>query len=810
MKRTIVLMTLCLLLVSAIAFGQAQRGTISVTITDSEGGALPGALVTATSDETLTRRTAAADATGEATLVGLDPATNYIITVSLDGFAGARIEGIIVRAGVDSDVAVKLTLAEISEELIVTAETPLVDVSKTQAGQNITLDLTESLPTQRSYQSYLQLVPGVQDTIQVDFEDNPASRSGVNYRDAHREGGDVTYSTDNLYYFDGINVTDRTTGTNGANLNTEVIQEQSVITGAIPAEFIGAPGLISNVVTKSGGNQFSGSVGYYFQNDSLVGDNDHFPNDTFNSADAAITLGGPIVRDKAWFFASYREVDFDRDVIDETGQYLRTPEQNAQQSFAKLTWAITDSGVLSGQYLTDPTDWTGRFDRDIPNSADETRERGGERWSASYNHVWNRASAEVAVTDHTADRKELAKVRDHAAVASFAPGVDFTSAEERLGGSGLDDDNFRATDSVRASLEYLFDTSWGDHSLKFGIVDGTSTLHEDRRTVGDPPATYISLNGKGTVGPIVLCEVVGTGNCGGNPWSTVDFGVSTDEVNGFNEGLSDSQRNTLLGLWDDNGNGALDQDEILNNMTFASTAGNPEGLINYTRDLETKAGVSQKGSEFTHYYVQDGWQWNKLSLNVGFRAEDTTFITDGGDDVGTWDTEIAPRVSISYDLRGDGRSSIGFFYGEYFDAFRDNAIDFAGSLTGREIEEQVYVDALGEWVNFRFPWRHHGSGCLLRTEDRDSRDRRDPVAVQAAISAATMMFEVNLIDRETTGIGEDYGSRSTTVQEEYGGRPQRSELVLPRAAVLRLLDSVDDIPTNLNFLIGTLPRWQLP
>ncbi|MEE8525657.1 MAG: carboxypeptidase-like regulatory domain-containing protein, partial [Thermoanaerobaculia bacterium] len=255
MRRVISFAVLGLLVLSTVAFGQAQRGSIQITIKDADGAVLPGASVAAASDETLSRRTVVSDNRGVAKIVALDPATNYVVTVSLDGFATQRVTGVVVQAGVSQALEVQLSLAEVTEELIVTAEAPLVDITKTQAGQNITLQLTESLPTGRSYQSYLQLVPGVQDTL--GSTNNPASRSGVNYRDAHREGGDVAFSTDNLYYFDGINVTDRTTGTNGADLNTEIIQEQSVITGAIPAEFIGAPGLISNVVTKSGGNQFS-------------------------------------------------------------------------------------------------------------------------------------------------------------------------------------------------------------------------------------------------------------------------------------------------------------------------------------------------------------------------------------------------------------------------------------------------------------------------------------------------------------------------------------------------------------------------
>ena len=109
-------------------------------------------------------------------------------------------------------------------------------------------------------------------------------------------------------------MTDRYTGTFGANLNTEIIQEQSVLTGGLSAEYQGAPGLVSNVATKSGGNQFPGSLNYFFQDDSLVADNENTANAGFSTYDTAFTLGGPIVQDKAWFFASYRLLNREEDV----------------------------------------------------------------------------------------------------------------------------------------------------------------------------------------------------------------------------------------------------------------------------------------------------------------------------------------------------------------------------------------------------------------------------------------------------------------------------------------------------------------
>ena len=759
--------------------------------------------MTASSEDTLTRRTVQSNAQGRATIVALDPSLNYTVTVELDGFATQTRSGVVVRAGQTQALAVELGPDSVSEALVVTSELPLVDVTKSQAGQDITLELTESLPTTRGYQGYLQLVPGVQDTI--GNTQNPASRSGVNYRDRDANGddvGDVGRSTDNLYYFDGINVTDRTLGLNGANLNTEIIQEQSVITGAIPAEFVGVPGLVSNVITKSGGNSFSGSLNYYFQDDSLVESNDHFVDDTFSTYDAAFTLGGPIYRDKAWFFASLRVLETEQDVVDEQDQFLRTVTRDEDQGFAKVTWGITDSDLLTGVFLTDPIDDDGNFRRSIPNSADSTFERGGERYSLSYNHVFSSASFEAGFTNHEADTNEFPINSEPLNEISFAPGQSFTSAEETLGGAGTNRLDTRSTDAVRASLEYLFDSSWGDHSLKFGVNLAESELAEQRLTNGNPPATYISLSARQAGQSIRLCEVLGT--CAADPYSTADFGLSTDETQGLRENLTASQMSTLLGLWDDNGNGFLDDAEILNNMTFGSTAGNPQGQINYTRDLQVAAGTSAKSSESDQFYVQDSWQYRRWSVNAGIRAEDTTFITDTGEDVGTWDTEVAPRVSVSYDLTGEGRRSIGIFYGEYYDAFRDSAIDFAGSLSGNEFEEQLYVDALGDWVNFRFR-----GGTTVQDAFFANRIET-PVTEEIQLQykhdlGNNMMFEINLIDRETTNLAEDYGSIYYVADQYASAGDINAPDTLFLGPEFFGFAGLSGIPTNLNFLIGTLP-----
>src|SRR4030095_13594742 len=281
----------------------------------------PGVTVSAEAADSITKRTAVTDATGTATLEALAPSSHYKVTAALQGFSDLTREEIRVVSGQNFTLSLTLQVAGLTETVSVTATTPLVDVTSAISGQDITLDLTESLPTGRSYQSYLQLVPGVLPDDQTQ-SGNPAARSGMNYSDVR---GAMGVSTDNVYYFDGMNVTDPVTGTFGANLNTEIIQEQKVITGGIPAEYVGATGLISNVVTKSGSNSFHGSANYFFQNSQLVSENDNGDAQEFCTKNTPYPFGGPILRDKAWFFGSYRYTNREDDVAAlDTNEFLRT------------------------------------------------------------------------------------------------------------------------------------------------------------------------------------------------------------------------------------------------------------------------------------------------------------------------------------------------------------------------------------------------------------------------------------------------------------------------------------------------------
>jgi hypothetical protein len=281
-------------------------GTIQVVLEDPQGGRLPGVTATATASDTVTTRTAISDAEGVATLEALAPSALYTVKAGLSGFLDYSRDNILVRSGQTTTLHVQLLLSTVTEQVTVTGQTtPVVDVTRAIAGQDITLQLTEQLPTGRSYQSYLQLVPGVAPDSQISAG-NPASRSGINFKENSATSDNIGGSTDNVYYLEGINVTDPVTGTFGANLNTEIIQEQKVITGGIPAEYVGASGLISTVITKSGSNSYSGSYNYFFSNDGFVSANVHSPGDAFSTKDTAFTIGGPAVKNSLWGFGSFR------------------------------------------------------------------------------------------------------------------------------------------------------------------------------------------------------------------------------------------------------------------------------------------------------------------------------------------------------------------------------------------------------------------------------------------------------------------------------------------------------------------------
>jgi hypothetical protein len=690
--RTVVVVLLAGSFAAANASAQVTNtGTIQAVVVDQGNLPIPGADVTAESTDGVTKRTAVTNAAGEAMLIGLEPSARYLVVTSLAGFVTQRFENVLVRSGQTTTLRMTLAVSGLTEQVQVTAQSPIVDTKSATATTDITLQLTESLPTGRSYQSYLQVVPGVlPDDPQL--PGNPASKSGINYSDI---GGNVGVSTDNAYYIDGINVTDPQSGTFGANLNTEIIQEQKVITGGIPAEYVGVAGLLSNVITKAGSNSYHGSANYFFQNADLQADNKNSPSQDFSTYDSAFTAGGPIVRDRAWAFGSYRYLHRSDDVTAiDTLQLLRTVENNQKQGYFKGTVALTENDTFSFTFLNDPTDITGRVERTITNARDRTRDQGGNRYAFNYSRLFGTALFEAAYNRHNGELSDFSKIRESSNSVLYRSTDVRTLSDEQRGGLGTDTIDERDVDGVRGAMSWVF----GRHSVKGGVEYQRNDRFINSLTIGDTKSTYTSLaNGLSGFSANDIDIQSLSGSKAFRVSNVSDFGGLIRTINAL------PNRAQFYSIFDANGDGTISTAEFGTVALYNNTAGNPHSAVNYARVLQSADGPQTFVSKGLSFFVQDSLPLgDRLTLNLGVRTERWEHFATTGENIITFDWAWSPRLSAVYDVGGNGRQKASAYWGRYYDPVRTNMTAFAGSLTGRTREEQLYVaNGVNQWVTYR-------------------------------------------------------------------------------------------------------------
>jgi hypothetical protein len=319
------------------AAAQAVTGTISGKVVDPDGASMPGVTVTIESDQLITQtRSAVTGSGGSYRFINLIPG-KYVVVTALDGFATLRNEGLVVRAGVTSSVDVEMQLASLEEVVIVSGRAPLIDIKQSQTLETFSEELLANIPTSRVFVDIFHKVPGVEDG---QYRQITPGASSIN-------GGS---SKDNQVNLEGSNISSSVLGYPNTDVAYDTIAEVQVVTAGITAEFGGGASGVVNVVTKSGGNRFSGSAYGHVVNGSFQASN--------ISADLAalgvgrtqtldkdhnygVSFGGPVFRNKVWFFANY-----DRKDIEET-----------RLSFPAPITAIQDNwyGKITGQVGADST-----------------------------------------------------------------------------------------------------------------------------------------------------------------------------------------------------------------------------------------------------------------------------------------------------------------------------------------------------------------------------------------------------------------------------------------------------------------------
>ncbi len=332
--------------------GASSTGTIQGRVTDAQGAVLPGVTVTATSPSALGAQTAVTSETGNYRFPALPPGT-WTVTYELAGFNTVRREGIQLSLGFTANLNVELALATLQETVTVTGESPVIDTSATRIQQNFKTEQLQSIPNGRDMWSLLAVTPAVQMT-RIDVGGNRAgTQTGYS---AYGFTGQVRV------LIEGINTTE---GTGGAGFYFDYSSLEEVFLGTTgqTAEMPN-PGVQSQFIAKSGGNQFSGEYYLDWYNNSLQASNLPDKYTTATSAggfgfrkganeidhyyDTAINMGGPIKKDKIWWFGTYRTQK--NAVAQPLFTFDKTFDTKLWNPVGKLTYQINQNNKLIGYY----------------------------------------------------------------------------------------------------------------------------------------------------------------------------------------------------------------------------------------------------------------------------------------------------------------------------------------------------------------------------------------------------------------------------------------------------------------------------
>lgn len=457
----------------------AQSGTTAVLtgrVVDKAGEPMPGVTVTAVSAKSaMAPAGTVTDANGRYRLTPLTPADDYILSAELPGFAKVEVSPIDLDPGKTTTQNITLVPStDTMEKVTIVAKGDIVDVASTKTATVFNSEFIEGLPIiGRSYQDILTLAPGVTD---VDGDGNP------NVNGAR--------STDFQTRVDGVNTTDPVSGTFGQNLNLESIAEIEVITTGASAEFSQAQGGFANIITKSGGNDFEGSFKFFFRSDLLDNDgannSDIFPQNNFGNVDGFqdlrpfLTLGGPIVKDKLWYFTALQYIDTETPINTLDGTVKLT--QQGWNNFGKITYQPSSSQRLSLSLNWDPRDFGGLgLGTGVDPESDFDFQQGGTNITLGWTYNISpalllemrlaRLDTGIKVTPVTKAAANPDCINDGAQCNPFTEDlytIDLLS-NRVVGPFFYQSDDSRTRNTLRADLSIFIEGFGGTHSLKTGF-----------------------------------------------------------------------------------------------------------------------------------------------------------------------------------------------------------------------------------------------------------------------------------------------------------------------------------------------------
>lgn len=290
-------------------FGQSSNGSISGVVTDDTGAVLPGVTVTATNAATGTARSTVTNPQGQYAIALLPPAT-YTVTAELSGFQPLKLGNITVNVGTDVALNLKMKVGA-SETLTVTAAAPLVETTRSQVSSVVNEKSIENLPTNgRNFIDFVLTTPGVVKDTRLGDISFAGQRGTLN--SLVIDGA----NNDNTFFGQALGRTG--SGRAPYQFSQDAVKEFQVNSSSYSAEYGRAAGAVINVVTKSGTNEFHGSAFDFYRDKDLNANNyineiNKRPKSPYHFDQYGASLGGPIVKDKHFFFAN---ADLQRNSID--------------------------------------------------------------------------------------------------------------------------------------------------------------------------------------------------------------------------------------------------------------------------------------------------------------------------------------------------------------------------------------------------------------------------------------------------------------------------------------------------------------
>ena len=678
--------TAILVAMGATAYA-AGDGGIAVSVNSTAGVPVVGALVSISSPTQIGGvRTEVTDAQGKARFLRLIPG-RFKITVTAKDFQAATIDKVDVL--VDQTQSVNARVAPIGAAVVeVFSSVSAVDMSTITAGTQITQEELTSLPIARNQLATITLAPGV-----ISVGGNPSLAAGLNRDNLGNNG-----ARNNTYMVDGVDVTSPEAGTYRTTIAPELISTQDVKTGAITAEYTARAGLFSNVTTISGSNDFTGGVTASYRassNWATVGLNRLavLPSQLL---DETFFYSGPILKDKLWFVGSAQKVKETGTItVDPTATLIPGETRSAtindeQRYFFKLTYAPAPGHTLVAGVSRNPSTFNNLNAPTTPTLRATATERGGNNYNLSYTWQESKWILDARFLRHEeADTTKAAftSAGPQVTVQTDPAGGAVPSIQRFFGNSSAGTGRKYTVDNGRIDLTYLLDAA-GQHTLKFGLQQGKAQLAQSIFVSGGSayenigPIGNIAANG----GPSF--DLVNTTYSGSIPKT------GSRMITAINGQSAYASVKTLL---DTNHDGSVDLAELgAYRFNELYDPANPaRGYYGYRLNLASQATSIPK-METQGGYIQDSWQFGRFTFTPGIRFDSYEYKADNGVSLFKTGLNWAPRIGLTWDVNGDGRTKAYAYAGRYIDPIKLDMVRFTGSLTSSVQTEDLRIG--GVWV----------------------------------------------------------------------------------------------------------------